>query len=69
MRCFYTILGLLDSFLSWLIGLFEKPVTPTPSETEPDEEYYRITPLYGCPNSKRIQKLNVKRKQYFFQEG
>lgn len=68
MRYFYTILGLLGSFFSWFVGLFEKPVTPTPiptpSECGPDEEYY---PLYGCPTSKRIQKLNVRRKQYYFQ--
>ena len=65
MSYFYTILGLIGSFLSWVLGLFEKPVTPTPSETEP-EEYPIIH--YGCPNSKRIQKLNVNRKLYGFRE-
>ncbi len=64
MSYFYTILGLIGNILSWILGLFDKSGKATPSETEP-EEY----PLmhYGCPNSKRIQKLNVNRKLYGFQ--
>ncbi len=67
MRCFYTILGLLGSFFSWFVGLFEKPgKAATPSEPGeelvPDELFMELH--YGCPNSKRIDKLNLKRRNY-----
>jgi len=64
---FYALLGFFGNIFSWFIGLFKKPgKAATPSEPGeelvPDELFMELH--YGCPNSKRIQKLNVKRTSY-----
>ena len=60
MRFLRPVFGFFSRVRSWLRDIFGM---------DDDLGAWDIVDHYGCPNSKRIEKLNVKRKQYFFQEG
>ncbi len=58
MRFLRPVFGFFSRVRSWFRDLFGK---------DDDPGTWDIVDHYGCPNSKRIQKLNVRRKQYYFQ--
>ncbi|MCR5041972.1 MAG: hypothetical protein K6C36_07755 [Clostridia bacterium] len=47
-------------FFAWIKNLFSKdePIEPV----KPDDPDYPIVCYYGCPNSKKAEKLQLQRK-------